>query len=67
MAGVEDIIRRLVAKTMAKQLSKQAEAATVPFQHAHSTKDASVLLTLQCVTDVDPEAQSLLRGWGRTI
>ena len=43
---------------MAKQVSKQVEAATAPFQYALSTKAGCecVAHILQCVTDEDPEA-----------
>ena len=55
---VGDILRRLVAKTMAKQVSKQAEAATAPCQYALSTKTGCecVAHILQSVTDLDSEA-----------
>ena len=55
---VGDIVRRLVARTMVKQVSKQVEAATAPFQYALSTKAGCecVAHILQCVTDEDPEA-----------
>ena len=33
-----DVIRRLVARTMAQQLQKAVEVATAPFQYALSTK-----------------------------
>ena len=44
---VGDIIRRLVARTVATQVSKQAEVAIAPFQYALSPprQDASALLT----------------------
>ena len=61
-----DIIRRLVARTMVKQVSKQVEAATAPFQYALSTKAGCecVAHILQCVTDEDPRRQSFqLTGW----
>ena len=32
-----DLFRRLVSRTIAKQLAKEVEAATAPFQHAFST------------------------------
>ena len=35
---VGDIMRRLVARTMAKQVAKKAEEATAPFQYALTTK-----------------------------
>ena len=55
---VGDILRRLVARTMAKQFSKKAEAATAPFQHALSTKAGCecVAHILQALSDRDPEA-----------
>ena len=34
---VGDIVRRLVARTIAKQFAKRAEVATAPFQYALST------------------------------
>ena len=53
-----DILRRLVARTIAKQVSKQVEAATAPFQYALSTKAGCecVAHILQTSTDLDPEA-----------
>ena len=47
-----------MARTIAKQVSKQAEAATVPFQYALSTKAwcECVAHILQTLTDLDPEA-----------
>ena len=55
---VGDILRRLVVKTMAKQISKEAEAATAPFQYALSTKAGCkcVAHILQSITDLDSEA-----------
>ena len=55
---VGDILRRLVARTIAKQVSKQAEAATAPFQYVLSTKAGCecVVHILQTSTDIDPEA-----------
>ena len=55
---VGDILRRFVAKTMAKLVSKEAEAATAPFQYALSTKAGCecVAHILQSITDLDPEA-----------
>ena len=38
---VGDILRRLVARTIAKQVAKKVEAATAPFQCALSTKAPS--------------------------
>ena len=55
---VGDIIRRLVARTMVKQVSKQVERATVPFQCALSTKTGCECIThiLQTFTDLDDDA-----------
>ena len=55
---VGDILRRLVARTTAKQFSKKAEAATAPFQYALSTKAGCecVARILQALSDRDPEA-----------
>ena len=55
---VGDIFRRLVARTMAKQISKRVEAATAPFQYALKTKAGCecVAHVLQTLTDLDPEA-----------
>ena len=55
---VGDVLRRLVARTIARQVSKKAEAATVPFQYALSTKAGCecVAHILQTLTDVDERA-----------
>ena len=55
---VGDIIRRLVARTIAKQISEKVEAATAPFQYALKTKAGCecVAHVLQTLTDLDPEA-----------
>ena len=52
---VGDIFRRLVAKTMAKQMAKKAEKATAPFQYALSTKAGweCIAHILQALTDLD--------------
>ena len=49
------IFRRLVAKTMAKQVAKKAEKATAPFQYALSTKAGCECIAhiLQALTDLD--------------
>ena len=54
---VGDIVRRQVARTMAKQVAKKVEAATAPFQCALSTKAGCqcVAHILQSITDLDPE------------
>ena len=52
-----DVVRRLVARTMAQQLSKAVERATAPFQHALSTKAGCECIAhvLQCITELHPE------------
>ena len=54
---VGDILRRMVARTLAKQISKKVEEATVPFQCALSFKAGSecVAHILQSLTDLSPE------------
>ena len=44
---VEDVVRRLVARTIAQQLGPQVEAATAPFQFGLSTRAGS-----ECVAHV---------------
>ena len=53
-----DVIRRLVARTVAQQLGKAVEHATAPFQHALSTRAGCecVAHALQAVSELDPEA-----------
>ena len=53
-----DVLRRLVARTIAEQVSKKAEVATAPFQYALSTKAGCecVAHILQTLTDVDERA-----------
>ena len=55
---VGDIMRRLVARTMAKQVAKKAEEATAPFQYALTTKAGCecVAHILQTITDMDSRA-----------
>ena len=55
---VGDIMRKLVARSVAKQIAKKVEQATSPFQYALSTKAGSecVAHVLQTLTDVDPNA-----------
>ena len=55
---VGDILRRLVARTMAKQVSSEVEKATAPFQYALSTKAGCecVAHIMQTLTDQDAEA-----------
>ena len=55
---VGDIIRRLAARTFAKQVPKKAEATTAPFQYTLSTEAGCECVPhiLQSVTDVDSSA-----------
>ena len=54
---VGDIVRRMVARTMAKQVAKKVEAATSPVQYALSTKaGCECVAHMQSITDLDPEA-----------
>ena len=52
-----DVVRRLVARTMAQQLSKAVERATAPFQYALSTRAGCECIAhvLQGITELDPE------------
>ena len=58
---VGDVVRRLVAKTMAKQFVTRFETATKPFQHALATRAGceSIAHAVQVVTDMDPRATVL--------
>ena len=49
-----DVIRRLVARTMAQQLSERVKSATAPFQYALSTRCISH--ALQAICDSEPNA-----------
>ena len=55
---VGDILRRFVARTIAKQVAKEAEQATAPFQYTLSTKAGCecVAHIIQTMTDQDAEA-----------
>ena len=55
---VGDIIRRLVARTIAKQISEKVEVATAPFHYAliNTARCECVVHVLQTLTDLDPEA-----------
>ena len=54
---VGDAIRRLVARTLGKHISKRVETTTALFKHASKTKIAcGVGHVLQTFTDLDPEA-----------
>ena len=59
MAG--DMVRRLVAKTIAQQIRAPVEVATAPFQYALSTRAGCecVAHALQALTDADPRATIL--------
>ena len=54
---VGDILRRLVARTMAHEVSKNAEKATAPFQHTLSTRAGCecVANVVQALTHLNPE------------
>ena len=56
-----DMVRRLVAKTIAQQIRAPVEVATAPFQHALSTRAGCecVAHALQALTDADPRATIL--------
>ena len=58
---VSDVLRRLVARTIAKQCSLVAEEATAPFQYALRTRAGCecVSRVLQTLTDLDPSATIL--------
>ena len=55
---VEDVIRRLVARTIAQQLGRAVETATAPFQYALCTPAGCECIahTLQGLTELDPPA-----------
>ena len=55
---VGDILRRLVARTTAQQVSTEAEAATALLQYAPSTRAGCecVAHVMQALTDLNPEA-----------
>ena len=58
---VSDVLRRLVARTIAKQCAEAAEKATAPFQYALRTRAGCecVAHVLQTLTDLDPNATIL--------
>ena len=58
---VGDVIRRLVAKTMAKQFMARFEIATKPFQCALATRAGceSIALAVQVASDRDPRETEL--------
>ena len=53
-----DVVRRLVAKTIAQQLTKVVEKATAPFQYALSTQAGCECVShvLQGLTEINPRA-----------
>ena len=55
---VGDMLRRMVARTVAQQLSKEVEEATSPFQYALTTRAGCecVAHVLQTLTDLDEHA-----------
>ena len=55
---VGDVVRRLVARTVAQQLGPSVEAATALYQHALSTRVGSefVAHVIQGLTELSPEA-----------
>ena len=58
---VGDVVRRFVARTLAKQFGLQAEAATHPFQYALCTRAGTecVAHVVQALTNLDREASTL--------
>ena len=55
---VGDVLRRLVGRTMAKQVTKEVEGAISPFQYALSTRSGCecVAHVLQTLTELDEDA-----------
>ena len=53
-----DVVRRLVSRTIAQQVSEVVEAGTAPFRHALSTRSGSecVAHALQALCEQDPTA-----------
>ena len=58
---VGDVVRMLVARTLAQQFGPQVEAATHPFQYALSTRAGTecVAHVVQALTSLDPRATIL--------
>ena len=58
---VGDLVRRVVARTIAQQIANSVEAATSPFQYALSTKAGTECVShiLQTITDMD-ESMTIL-------
>ena len=64
-----DVVRRLVSRTIAQQLSAAVETATAPHQCALSTKAGTECIAhvLQSLTELHPEATvTLIDGIGAT-
>ena len=61
---VGDVVRRLVARTVAQQLGPSVEAATAPCQHALSTRAGSECIAhvIQGLTELNPEAVLSIDG-----
>ena len=59
---VGDVMRRLLARTLAQQFGPQAEAATHPFQYALSTRAGTecVAHLVQALTSSDKEEHSVV-------
>ena len=55
---VGDVVRRLVARTMAQQLGPQVESAMAPFQYALSTRGGSecVAYVIQGLSELNPDS-----------
>ena len=53
-----DILRRIVARTIAQQISSHVERTTAPFQYAMSTRAGTECIAhvLQALTELDPRA-----------
>ena len=58
---VGDVVRRLVARTVAQQLGPSVEAATAPYQYVLSTRAGSECIAhvIQGLTELNPEATVL--------
>ena len=56
-----DVVRRLVARTVARQLGPSVEAATAPYQYVLSTRARSECIAhvIQGLTELNPEATVL--------
>ena len=52
-----EVLRRLVARTVAQQFAKQFDAATQPYQFALSTRAGTdcLVLLIRALTDLDPD------------